>query len=419
MIQPIFRTPKDHHYFFGYYDKSQLDRSSRKLLALEVSFIDRVPNKNDTALVGYFDIVNNPSEFVALGKTRTFNWQQGCMLQWLGPNHDRAVIYNDIINDKFSSVIIDIETGNKKSFPMPVYTVSKNGDFALCVDQERHHHCRRGYSYDGVVNDKKNKKIVPGDGVWRLDLKNGQLDKIIALDDLLNNNPLSNMQGAVHYVEHLMLNPSGTRFCFLHRWKMKDGGIFDRIYTADVNGENLYLLNDSGRTGHYCWRNDTELLAYAGLSNPVNKLRKRKNVVRFLFKPIMPLYHKIVKDSGSISKLLTGDSYVLFIDLSQYKKRVASQISSEDGHPSFSCNNDHQFITDTYPKRSNGSLAKLIMYNLKSNDFSIMAELKSIYKYDESPLRCDLHPKWSYDGDFVSVDTMDSGMRSIYLYKID
>ena len=51
-----FKTPKNKHYFFGYYDKSvSLDNS--KHLAFEVDFTNRLPDKNDIVRIGYFDLV--------------------------------------------------------------------------------------------------------------------------------------------------------------------------------------------------------------------------------------------------------------------------------------------------------------------------------------------------------------------------
>lgn len=418
MISPIFVSPQDHHYFFGYYDKSQLDRASTKLLALQVEFMDRVPDSNDRAIIGYFDLESKGQPFVEVAETRTFNWQQGCMLQWLGPDYDSRIIYNDLENGHFVSVIMDLSTGMRKVFSMPIYTVSADGKSALCIDHERHHFCRRGYSYDGVVNKEKDKKVVPGDGVWRLDLTTGEVMQVVALKDLLSNRPLSNMDDAIHYVEHLMYNPSSNRFCFLHRWKMAEGGIYSRFYSAAPDGSDLFLLNDSGRMSHFCWRNDQEILAYGGLINPVNKLRRYKNLVRYFFKPILPFYHKLVNDNSSISKALTGDSYLLFKDRTQYRKRVALEISNEDGHPSFPPGNRLEFITDTYPDPDEGSVARLIKYNLEAGKYELLAELDSVPEYDNSPVRCDLHPKCAFDGKHVSVDTMDKGIRSTYLYKV-
>lgn len=418
MLKPVFRSPPESHYFFGYYDKSQLNASSTKLLAMRVDFIDRLPTRFDRCVIGYFDLVGAGQPFVEVGQSHTFNWQQGCMLQWLGPDHETKIIYNDLENGHYASIILDLVSGERSVLPMPIYTVALDGKSAFCIDHERHYFCRRGYSYDGVVNMEKNKDVVPGDGIWRLDLETGNTARVVVLDDLMAISPLSNMRGGVHYLEHLMLNPSGNRLCFLHRWAMEEGGIFDRLYTSDSDGENLYLLSDSGRVGHFCWRNDNEILLYGGMANPINNLRRYKTLVRCFFKPLLPLYHKIIADNSTLSKALTGDSYILLIDRSGNKIRVAPELSKEDGHPSFPLRDQNVFITDTYPDPESGSVAKLLQYNLESGEHKTLAELNSISEYDNTALRCDLHPKISYDGNYVSVDTMDQGVRSTFLYRI-
>ena len=98
MTVPYFKTPNDgKHYFFGYYDKSPLDLTNTKLLALQVDFIDRLPTEKDTARIGYFDLSKKDNIFYELERTRVFNWQQGCMLQWHG-DRDGQIIYNDLID---------------------------------------------------------------------------------------------------------------------------------------------------------------------------------------------------------------------------------------------------------------------------------------------------------------------------------
>ena len=89
------------------------------------------------------------------------------------------------------------------------------------------------------------------------------------------------MKNATHYLEHLMFNPSGNGFCFLHRWEIEDGGIYARLYTANIKGGEIYLLNDSGRVSHFCWRNNEEIMAWCGLKTAVNHLRKHKNIIKF------------------------------------------------------------------------------------------------------------------------------------------
>lgn len=418
-LKKIFQTSVEKNYFFGYYDKSQLNIASNKLLALEVTNIDKIPDKDDKAEIGYFNINDEDRNFVSLTSTKTFNWQQGCMLQWLGPDFNSKIIYNDLDDTGFVSYIMDIETNEKSKMSMPVYTVTPDGKHAICVDNERHYWFRRGYSYDGVYNEEKRKPIVENDGLWLLSLETNSVSQVINLKDLLKNKPLSNMKNAIHYVEHPMFNKSGTRFCFLHRWRLEDGGIYARLYTANLDGSDLYLLSDSGRVGHFCWKNDNEMLMYGGLSTPINKLRKYKNIVKFFIRPLLPLYHKIVNDNSSISKKLTGDSYLVLKDKTEEKSRVALEISDEDGHPSFNNQSENYFITDTYPDPDEGSIAKLIYYNLENSKHIILDELNSISEFDNSPLRCDLHPKWSFDGKYISIDTMNDGVRGCYLYRIE
>jgi Tol biopolymer transport system component len=336
----------------------------------------------------------------------------------MGPDHEDRIIYNDLIEGKYSSVICSINGRDRQVLPMPIYTISSDGRFALCIDQERHHFCRPSYSYAGISNPAKDLPIVPGDGIWFLDLNSGKKKQIVSVEQLLKISPISNMESGVHYVEHLMLNPSSNRFCFLHRWKLSGGGIYARLYTADVDGENIYLLNDSGRMSHYSWKNDDEILAYGGLPTRANQLRKHKQLAKFLFRPLLPIYHKLVKSHGKVSKIFTGDGYILFRDKTQMKKRVASDISGEDGHPSFLPGQEEVFVTDTYPKPENGSKAQLILYSLLQDKAYVVANLNSIAEFDNTGCRCDLHPKCSYDGKYVSIDTMDGGERAVYLYEI-
>jgi Tol biopolymer transport system component len=414
----VFKTPKDANYFFGYYDKLQLSKDSSKLLALKVDFIDRVPNKNDKAIIGYFDL-DNDEKFIEVSTTRSFNWQQGCMLQWLGSDFNNSIIFNDYLDDQFVSVRIDIEFDKKTIYKYPIYSMHPNGKIAITIDFERHHWCRRGYSYDGNFNSNKDKKIVEGDAIWLVDLEQNSSKKIILLQNIINNKPLSNMRNATHYLEHLMFNPSGNRFCFLHRWKIADGGIYARLYSSNLDGTDVYLLNDSGRMSHFGWQDDKHLLAYGGIENKINKLRKYRNILKYVIKPLLPLYHKIVNDNSKLSKAITGDSYLMFVDKTNEVKRVASSISSEDGHPSFSRNgNKNFFVTDTYPDPDEGSIADLIIFDLGKDKEYILTELNSIPEYDNSPIRCDLHPRWSMDGAYISVDTMNDGVRGCYLYRI-
>lgn len=417
----IFSTPTDSNYFFGYYDKSPISLDGTKHLALKVDFIDRLPDQNDIAKIGFFNIENNDGIFHEIAETKTFNWQQGCMLQWYGDKNNQ-IIYNDLINNRFVAIIFNLNTYQKQILPMAIYTLSSNSAFALCIDNERHHWCRRGYSYDGIHNITKNQNIVENDGIFFLDIRTETVSKIIGINDLLQNKPLDNMKDAVHYIEHLMIAPDNQRFAFFHRWKLADGGIYTRLYTANCDGSDIFLLNDSGRMSHFCWNQKNQIFGWGGIPNAINTLRKYKKIVKYFIKPLLPIYKRFIAGNAidgttKISTLVTGDSYIIFDDKTSKKTKISLELLNKDGHPSFSPINDDWIITDTYPDKN--TIAQLILFHLPTQEKYLITEVQSLQQYDNTPNRCDLHPKWSLNGKYVSIDTMNDGIRGIYIYNLN
>lgn len=422
-MKKVFETPDNGNYFFGYYDKSPLDVENQKLLACRSNFFHRMPASDDVLEIGYFDWKIS-DKFHKLADTRAWNWQQGCMLQWLGPLYQGKIIYNDRIDGRFVAIILDVVTNTKVQLPMAYYSASTKGDFVLCIDNERHAWYRGAYSYMGIQNESKRKDYMENDGVWRIDVSTNNLEQIITLKQLLENKKLSNMESAVHYVEHLMVAPDNKRFVFMHRWKTEDSGIYSRLYTANIDGSELYLLNDSGRMSHYCWRNSNEIVGWGGISNPINSLRKYKAIVKFLVKPLLPLYKKIaggnsVDGNTLFSSMVSGDSYIVFTDKTSIKERLPVSILSKDGHPSFLSQNENLMVTDTYPDLNNDCKETLLLYDFAKRTSVVIDTLNHNNELARGGSRCDLHPKCSTVGGYVSIDTLNDGYRAMYLYKVE
>ncbi|MFN9912775.1 MAG: hypothetical protein ACK53L_09325, partial [Pirellulaceae bacterium] len=78
-VQTITQGPKFH--WFGYYDKLQFSADDRFVLSNRVAFEHRSPTGEDTIEVGMVDTESN-HEWIPLGTSRAWCWQQGCMLQW-------------------------------------------------------------------------------------------------------------------------------------------------------------------------------------------------------------------------------------------------------------------------------------------------------------------------------------------------
>ena len=78
-VRSITTGPRYH--WFGYYDKLQFDVRNRRVLGMSVDFEHRSPQPDDVIEIGLVDLADG-DRWIALGESRAWCWQQGCMLQW-------------------------------------------------------------------------------------------------------------------------------------------------------------------------------------------------------------------------------------------------------------------------------------------------------------------------------------------------
>ena len=363
-------TPQDgEQYFFGYYDKSPWDASNRYMLCLRAAHCD-APAPNLPAELLLID-TQNASSIEVLGRTHAWNVQQGCMLQWLGPDYKSRILFNDFREGRYCSVIYDMATRSEiKTLPMAVYTVSSDGKTALSADFSRLHRLRPGYGYSNLPDETESQPIPDSPCVWRMDLESGEVTPILKYTDLAAFEPRPEMTGAVHKINHLMINPSGTRFMALHRWFVGQKK-FTRLITCDMDGQNLYNLSDDDFVSHCNWLDDQTILSYC---------RRRGQ----------------------------GDGYYQLTDLTGECKRRWSGLDT-DGHMSLSPDGK-RIVTDTYPNQRRVST----VYVMHGDSVQPAAKVFSPFRYD-GDLRCDLHPRWSRDGKIIAFDSTHDGKRGLYI----
>lgn len=412
-LKPVMRTPGEFHYFFGYYDRSPLNGHNSRLLAQRVPFINRMPHAGEEIEIGYFAFPAGGG-FNPLARTAAWNWQQGSTLQWLGPDFSSRIIYNDIRDGDYRAIIRRLESGEETILPMPVYAVARDGKSALCVDYDRLFWIRPGYSYRGRPRPEKNKPYDPDDGIWRMSLEDGSCRKIISLREITRAGRVGTRNGGRHYLEHLMINPADSRFAFLHRWRNIDGGIFSRLFSAGLDGEDLCLLNDSGRMSHFCWRDERWIFGYGGSPTVFNRLWARKTLAGFLVRPLLPAYHKLFPSGGAVSRRVTGDSYQLFRDLSAERVPIPREVLPDDGHPTFRPGDRGVIVNDTYPDERGD--CRLYLFQLDEGRVLDRITIASDPAVRETGYRCDLHPKWSRDGRYVCVDTCSKNGRGMTVF---
>ena len=100
----------------------------------------------------------------------------------------------------------------------------------------------------------------------RVDLDSGASRLIVSLHDISQiAMPGVEMERAKSYFNHLLVNPAGTRFEFLHRWGFPNWKGATRMFTADKDGGDIRLIDSSGNTSHFIWRDPD---AYPRLDAP-------------------------------------------------------------------------------------------------------------------------------------------------------
>ena len=373
--QAVTQGPR--HHFFGYYDKFPWDSSGRYMLALETSFMDRPPGPEDRATIGIIDLTAG-NKFEPLCETRAWNWQQGTMLHWLPTGPDHLFIHNDRTEDGFVSVIRDIHTGKTRTLPRPVYAVSKDGKSAVSPNFSRVHDMRPGYGYVGLTDPGEDELAPEEDGIYWMDLETGENRLIISLAQVVAFQPDAGFQNAKHWFNHLLFNADDTRFIFLHRWaQLGEGGIrATRLYTANPDGTDICLLEDSGLVSHFDWRGSTHVLAFSGHNDERH-------------------FH-------------------LYQDQSTEVEVVGAEVMDRDGHCSYSPD-QRWILNDTYPDEE--QKRGLFLYRVKD---SHRVDIGRFFSPPElqGEIRCDLHPRWSRDGTQACFDSVHEGSRQMYVVDV-
>lgn len=363
----------DNEYFFGYYDKSPWDASGRYMLCMRAADTWSEADPKTEADILLID-TRNGNKIKKIASTRTWNVQQGCMAQWLGPDFSTRIIYNDIRDGQYCSIILDLATGEEKIMDRPVYTVSLDGLTALSLDFSRLHNLRKGYGYAAIPEVTEGQELPDATAIWKLNLKTGESEPLLMYKDFADFEPRPEMKGAVHKVNHLMINPDGNRFMVLHRWFQR-GRKYTRLVTAAMDGSDLYNLSDDDMVSHCYWKNGNEILAFE-------------------------------------NKHSSGPGYYLMKDKTQEYRHIWQDISF-DGHPSYSPDGT-MVVTDSYPDRAR--VAK-IMIMAEESAPNIKAKVFAPFKYDNDT-RCDLHPRWKRDGSKICFDSVFEGHRGLYILNL-
>jgi hypothetical protein len=359
-----------HEHLFGYYDKCPWSFDGSKMIYLRVKNAHMNVASMEQAEIVLKNVFQKTESVIA--STHTWNVQQGCMLQWLGPDYSDRIIFNDYRNGRLCSVIHEINNGSETIISYPVYSVASSGKWAITLDFSRLHSLRPGYGYINTPDTTKGIKIPNLPCISYIDLQSGISKDLLFYDQLSSFFPRNTMIDAFHKVNHIIINNSSNRIMFLHRW-LRNGVKFDRLMTCDIDGENMRVLLDEDMVSHCNWIGEKTIIAFAHTRQYGNH------------------YYYIDDDENPNLRLIPG-------------------LPDVDGHPSVSPDGKY-IVTDTYPnfKRKQS----LYLYSTTSQKSMRIAEIYSSFKF-LNDTRCDLHPRFNRDGDTICFDGAQSVLRQVY-----
>lgn len=391
-VHQITSGAKQH--WFGYYDKWQVDPTGRYALGNEVDVFFRSPQEDDLLRIGLIDLENN-NQWEEIGNSTAWSWQQGCMLQWI-PGSSTEVIWNDREGEGFVSRVYNIKSGQTRTLPRPIYTLSSDGSFGLTVNFGRLQKMRPGYGYATSDKSKDWEKAPEEDGIFRVDLKTGESRLIISSAQLASlERELGSVAENFHWCNHLLISPSGNRFIFLNRsrdyllddekrkTKNWNSDYVTRAITCNTDGSDLYVLNDSGNFSHFIWKGNNTITAWAST------------------------------EDGQEA------AFYEFYDRSKRYQKLDHDNMPVNGHNTYVPNTNYEWIlNDTYPQ-GDGRMQTLYLYHIPTKRKVILGRFPKPEEF-QGEWRCDLHPRCDQQGNRVFFDsTHDGDKRQMYMIGIE
>ena len=399
------------HSFFGYYNKSNFSLNDNRLLGNRVAMFTGDLTGTERAEIGYFDLTDD-DRFHKLGETTTWNWQMGCQAQWRGGHNQ--VIFNTRakgpggsahVFPDFRSTLVDVDTGRSRELPLPIYVMDPNGDFALTVNYSRFMVTHRTIGYPATGAEPPLAPAPADDGIFRMDIDSGDARLIVSLDDLKNFQPLPSMDKAIHWVTHMEVNPSGTRFLFIHRWteRVADETCFlHRLFTMNGDGSDLRLLE--------CTDHPLPQLADNFDPDAVGTFDYEKSEYQ-ISHPMWKSDREIIvwgPHNGAIH-------YHLYNDITGQVDVIGADVLDENGHMTYS-RDGRWILSDTYPDAATDERI-LFLYDTRTSqrhDLGSFFTPPDLGKHN----RCDLHPRWSRNNSHVCIDSVHEGRRQMYLIDV-
>jgi hypothetical protein len=364
------------HLFASYYGINSFSADQRYVTVLQTDVTSGIPTEDQPATLGLVDL--ETKAFIPLAQTRAWNFQQGCMAHWLGTSPDSLIIYNDLRNGRFVSVILNVHTREEvKTLPFPVSAVSPDGKKAASINFARLRITRTDYGYGGEGQDKKAEVQFPeDDGLFMADLETGDYELLVSIEDVKSMVPEVPAEG-IEYFNHTLFSRDGSKIFWLARATPRRN---TTSLTVSTDGSNLQRCFPDGWGGsHFDWLSGDELMVTAEYN-------------------------------------ATQYAHILFTVGEKNYKRLGKGLLDYDGHGTFSPDGKWM-VTDTYP-RDPMREQKIYLMDMETEAVLPLGRFVEPEEYT-SGWRADIHCRWSPKGDMIGFNSTHTGSRQVYIMKLD
>ena len=405
-IDIISSTPKEFDHSVGYHDIKPFNIKNDGHLLIHRYPQNTIGSKKNLSIdLCLWD--HKKGFFEKIDESTAWSWEQGSRLQWLDENR---IIYNKEIDNKFVSCVYNKNNMEKLIFSNPIYSIKK--DKFLTLNYSRLWNQWKNYGYFSNSITQNNFENDENDGIFLCDFK-GNKKLILSINDAIKICSLKNIKKKF-FLAHPTYNPSGNKFVSILRFFNDSGTLISFLICTNLDTLEHQLLARE-KVSHFEWLNDHKLVVWCRKSSKkIELLRFNKFTEKYIISNVKKIINNL--NPSLKQKITSTHYYVIDLNNNNQVQILDKDILTEDGHPQISTNKNF-LITDTYA--NNRGFQKLLFYEIKKDKTHEIGEFKVDNNLINKGLKYDLHPRWNFDDNLISIDSSHEGSRQSYILNLE
>ena len=392
------------HFFASYFAIDSWSPNKRYVSVLETDLNGRLPEAGERCTLGLVDLQDG-NKFIPVTTTACWNFQEAAMAHWID---DDTILFNDVRDGKFVTVILNWKTKAERILPLPVSAVSEDRTWAVSINYARLYLTRPDYGYAGFGQDAREDVEWPeDDGLWVMDLRTGEHKLILSVAQgrSLMPAPKADPSKSGHplaYYCHTIIqkDKEGSHIFFLARsvdWfdkKIHKASPWHETTSFTVRKDGTELrrcFKDDWGGSHFNWAPDGSPKLLVTVSwNGHKKVEKGRKA--WCPSPV---------------EFTVGEE--------EKVRRIGAGVLDWDWHCIYSP--DGKFMSgDTY---WNGNFERpWVLVRLADGMTKPMGAFFVPEPYRQAYWRCDLHARYRPDGKQIGFNSVHEGSRQVYLRDI-